>query len=117
MPKLALITGASSGIGAEAARELARLGLRVVLVARDRERLAQTAAAIGPAASFEVCDAASGEAVLEMAQRVRTDLGTPDIVIDCAGLGHWKRIEDPPPAAPGSQRRPAAHTCMFMMSV
>lgn len=98
MHQLALITGASSGIGAEAARELARRGLRVVLVARDRERLAQTAASIGPAASCEVCDASSGEAVLEMAQRMRASLGTPDIVIHCAGLGQWKRIEDTPPS-------------------
>lgn len=98
MQKLVLITGASSGIGAEAARELARLGMRVVLVARDRERLAQTAASIGPAASFEVCDAASGEAVLQLAQRVRSNLGTPDIIINCAGLGQWKRIEDTKPS-------------------
>ena len=98
MSKLALITGASSGIGAETAHELSRLGMRVVLVARDRTRLAAAASSIGPAASLEVCDAASGDAVLALAERVRTKLGTPDIIINCAGLGQWKRIEDTQPS-------------------
>lgn len=98
MSKLALITGASSGIGAEAARELSRLGMRVVLVARDRARLAATASSIGPSASFEICDAASGDAVLDLAERVRAKLGTPDVIINCAGLGQWKRIEDTQPS-------------------
>ncbi|HWS74866.1 MAG TPA: SDR family oxidoreductase [Quisquiliibacterium sp.] len=98
MQKLALITGASSGIGAEAARELARAGMRVVLVARDEGRLAAVADSIGGSASFEVCDASSGEAVLELARRIRRSHGVPDVVVNCAGLGQWKRIEDTDPS-------------------
>lgn len=98
MARLALITGASSGIGAEAARALARRGFRVILVARSKDRLAEVAASIGPAASVEPCDAADGSACLAMAERVRSSHGIPDVIINSAGVGQWKRIEDTTPA-------------------
>jgi len=98
MQKFALVTGASSGIGAEASRELAGLGFQVMLVARNEAKLAELAASIGPMASFEVCDAASGQEVLAMADRIRKSHGIPDVIIHCAGAGRWKRIEDTPPA-------------------
>ncbi len=98
MQKIALITGASSGIGAEASRELAGRGFQVILVARNETKLAEVAASIGTQASVEICDAASGEDVLAMADRVRKNHGIPDVIINCAGAGQWKRIEDTPPA-------------------
>ena len=97
MQKIALITGASSGIGAEAARELAGIGFQVILVARNETNLAEVAASIGPMVSFEACDAASAQEVLAMADRVRKNHGIPDVIINCAGAGQWKRIEDTSP--------------------
>lgn len=97
MQKLALITGASSGIGAEASRELARLGYRVILLARTKAKLVEVASSIGPAASIEICDAGSGQEVLEMANRVRQEYGVPDVIVNSAGLGQWKRIEGTTP--------------------
>ncbi|MFN9747359.1 MAG: SDR family oxidoreductase [Betaproteobacteria bacterium] len=78
MSKLVLITGASSGIGAETARLMASEGWEVVLVARDASRLQGVAKSMGARAHVERCDAADGHAVLSMAARVRTTLGVPD---------------------------------------
>ena len=91
--KLALVTGASSGIGAATARLLAAEGYKVVLIARRREALNAVAADIGAAAVVEACDASDGNAVLAMAERVRNEHGVPNVIINSAGAGKWKRIE------------------------
>jgi short-subunit dehydrogenase len=96
--KIALITGASSGIGADAARHLSARGFRVILVARRRAELERVASGIGSAAAVEVCDAASGEEVLTLAERVRRNYGSPDVLVNCAGAGRWKLIEDTTPS-------------------
>jgi short-subunit dehydrogenase len=98
--KLALITGASSGIGADAARQLARAGYRLILLARRRPELELVAQSIGDNAIVEPCDAASGEQVLAMADRVRRDAGVPDVIVNAAGAGVWKYIELPKRSAP-----------------
>lgn len=95
--RLALITGASSGIGAATARLLAREGYRVVLVGRRRDALDEVAVGIGSGAVVEPCDASDGDAVLAMAERVRK-LGVPDVIVNSAGAGQWKRIEHTSPA-------------------
>lgn len=96
--KLSIITGASSGIGAAAAYQLGADGYKVVLVARSRSKLEEVAAKIGNNAFIEVCDASDGDAVLAMAERVRRDHGVPDVIVNSAGTGEWKLIEDTSPA-------------------
>lgn len=95
--RLAVITGASSGVGAATARALARTGTGVVLVARGAQALHDLTAEIGPAAIPYPCDAADPEAVAEMAKQVLTQHGVPEAVFNCAGAGQWKTLTDTDP--------------------
>lgn len=92
--KLAVVTGASSGIGAATARLLGSQGYRVVLVARGRAKLDELAVEIGDGAVVEALDAGDGEAVLAMAERVLRDFGVPDVIVNSAGAGEWDWIEN-----------------------
>lgn len=91
--KAALITGASSGLGAHFARVLARAGADVALTARRVERLEELAAeleALGVRAlpvAMDVTDPDSVDAALE---RVREELGGVDVLINNAGVSTVK---------------------------
>ena len=97
---VAVVTGASSGIGAATARLLAANGWRVVLVARRAERLEELAGEIRAddgEALAEALDAADGPAVEAMADRVRTAWGPPSLAINSAGAGVWRFLEETAP--------------------
>ncbi|MFT7594740.1 MAG: short-subunit dehydrogenase [Paracoccaceae bacterium] len=96
--KLVLVTGASSGVGAATARDLALKGARVILVARSESRLNTLAADIGDMAIAAPCDAADSTQVAAMATGVLTDFGVPDAIIHCAGAGQWKTVQDTTPS-------------------
>src|SRR5665213_1392934 len=87
--RTAVVTGASSGIGEEIARELVRRGHGVVLVARRAEKLAALAAELGQSgvrAEVLAADLSDRPVRAALLDRV-TDLGlTPDILINNAGL-------------------------------
>jgi NADP-dependent 3-hydroxy acid dehydrogenase YdfG len=69
--KTAVITGASSGIGAATGRRLAEEGFEVVLAARRRDRLEKLAAEIGPRARVVPLDVTSQDSVDALASEVR----------------------------------------------
>lgn len=96
--KTALVTGASSGIGAATARALASAGARVLLVARREDQLNKVAASIGSAAKIYPADLSSATAVAELARRIDSAEGTPDIIVNNAGAGKWKFVEETTPA-------------------
>jgi NADP-dependent 3-hydroxy acid dehydrogenase YdfG len=99
--KLAVVTGASSGIGAATAEALGALGWTVVLVARRAARLAEVAERVrlaGGQPVVEPLDAGDAGAVAAMADRVRRDHGTPGAIVNSAGAGEWRWLEDTPPA-------------------
>lgn len=96
--KTALVTGASSGIGAATAQELAKAGARVILVARRQDQLRKVADSIGDAASVYPTDLSNASAVDSLAERVTSDLGTPDIIVNNAGAGQWKFVDETTPA-------------------
>lgn len=87
--RTAIVTGASSGIGAEIARELVRRGHGVTLVARRAEKLAELADELGAAgvrAEVLAADLSDRATRAELLDRI-TALGlTPDILVNNAGL-------------------------------
>ena len=87
---VALITGASSGIGAAVARQLSGAGLRVVLAARREDTLAALAAELGGAdrAVAVGVDLRDEAAILAMFQTIRSQWGGVDVLVNNAGLGH-----------------------------
>ncbi|MBX3184991.1 MAG: SDR family NAD(P)-dependent oxidoreductase [Polyangiaceae bacterium] len=85
--RVALVTGASSGIGAAVATELAELGMHVVLAARRPERLTELAARLGAGATAAPVDLRDAEAVARLFERIRADHGGVDVLVNSAGLG------------------------------
>jgi gluconate 5-dehydrogenase len=89
--RLALITGSSKGIGLALAKALAEAGARVVLNARDAQRLEHTRAALAQqghevlAAAFDVTNA---ESVEQGVAAVEATAGPIDILVNNAGMQH-----------------------------
>jgi NADP-dependent 3-hydroxy acid dehydrogenase YdfG len=84
--RVAVVTGASSGIGAATARLLAAQGARVALLARRTDRLDALAAELGDAALPVRVDVADPDSVSAGAALVTDALGAADLVVNNAGL-------------------------------
>jgi len=84
--KRAVMTGAASGIGRAIAAELAARGASVVLADLDADRLAEAADAIGPQASWKVCDIADHAQVEALGAAARERMGGCDLVFANAGV-------------------------------
>jgi NADP-dependent 3-hydroxy acid dehydrogenase YdfG len=87
--KVIIITGASSGIGASTARELAAKGAKLVLAARRESRLKELEAelsAIGGRIKYKVTDVASFEQMQALAAYALSEFGNIDVIINNAGV-------------------------------
>jgi short-subunit dehydrogenase len=83
-----LVTGASSGIGREIARQLAGEGTELVAVARDEQRLDELAAEVDVECEVLVADLANVGGVSRVEDRLR-DVSAPiDLLVNNAGFGH-----------------------------
>jgi short-subunit dehydrogenase len=92
MQRLAVITGASSGIGEATARALAKHGWHCVLVARREDRLRALAGEIG--GEVELCDVGDREAVDAMAARVLARHPAVHLVVNNAGIPARQTLVD-----------------------
>src|SRR3954470_8016858 len=84
--KVALVTGASRGLGEGAARELAARGASVMLVARDGAAVAAVAKGIGERAASEFLDVSDYAAVYLLVAPPRARFGGRDILVNNAGV-------------------------------
>jgi NADP-dependent 3-hydroxy acid dehydrogenase YdfG len=84
--RLAVITGASSGIGEATARALVADGHRVALLARRAARIQALASELGEGALAIEADVTDRDSLLAAAERVRSELGRADILINNAGV-------------------------------
>lgn len=84
--KVALVTGANSGLGFDSARLLAGAGARVILACRNPARAEAAAARIGPGAEVVRLDLASLASVAEAAGQVAAATPRLDILVNNAGL-------------------------------
>ncbi|WP_406353581.1 SDR family oxidoreductase [Streptomyces sp. NBC_00658] len=107
--QLVLVTGAGSGIGRATAFAFAEAGARVVAVDRDAEGAARTAEMsrlIGsPEAWAETVDVSDEQAMEKLAEKVATEYGVVDVLVNNAGIGlsgsffdttpeDWKKVLD-----------------------
>ncbi len=83
--RVALVTGASSGIGAATAQRLLERGYRVVAAGRRRERLDALAAKHGPDCAAATLDIADAESVATLPDRLPCGWGPIDTLINNAG--------------------------------
>ncbi len=94
--KVVVVTGAASGIGEALAQQLAARGGRLVLCDVDGTRLQSVLAELklpDDAAIAQVVDVADESAMLTLAQRVATEMGGADVVINNAGVALSSSIE------------------------
>lgn len=99
--RVALVTGASRGIGAATARALGAAGASVALLARDEERLERVAAEIEPPTMVLVADVTEPAACRAAVETTVEQLGGLDVLVNNAGVGgvDYERFEDADPAA------------------
>jgi NADP-dependent 3-hydroxy acid dehydrogenase YdfG len=84
--RVAVVTGASSGIGDATARALAADGHRVALLARRADRIQALADELGDGAITIEADVTDRASVVVAADRVRQELGGADILVNNAGV-------------------------------
>ncbi|WP_166350119.1 SDR family NAD(P)-dependent oxidoreductase [Phytoactinopolyspora limicola] len=96
-PAVALVTGASSGIGAATARTLAAAGYHVVMVARRADVLAGIADGIraaGATASVLAMDLACDEGPERVVAQTVQQVGTPEVLVNCAGVVRYQQVHE-----------------------
>ena len=82
---IAVITGASSGIGEATARALVADGYRVALLARRADRITALADELGARSLAIEADVTDRDSVVAAAERVRAELGAADVLVNNAG--------------------------------
>ena len=84
--RVAVITGASSGIGEATARALHSKGYKVALLARRVDKLNALATELGDGVIAIEADVTDRDSLVKAADRVKTELGGTDVLVNNAGV-------------------------------
>jgi NAD(P)-dependent dehydrogenase (short-subunit alcohol dehydrogenase family) len=90
--KVALVTGASSGLGAETARLLSRQGATVFGIGRDGQRLADVFTGV-ERGGYSSVDVASSQACSDAVEQCVREFGGVDVLVNIAGRHQMRRTE------------------------
>ena len=96
--KVAVVTGASSGIGEAAAKALGKEGMKVALFARGADKIGALAKQIGNDAIAVAGDVGKPEDVKKLFAKVNENFGGVDLLFNNAGLGIFGKFADSDPA-------------------
>ena len=97
--QVAIVTGASAGIGVAVAHALADAGAHVVLAARRAERLEALAEALATQSIAVSCDVSDDVQVDQLVARAIERFGRVDLLVNNAGIGSFAHVVDTDPAA------------------
>ncbi len=96
--RVAVVTGASTGIGRAVAHALGQAGCSLAICARTRGDLEAAASSLretpAPRVLAITCDVSDEEEVAGLAEGVLDELGTPDVLVNNAGVGIFGRFQD-----------------------
>jgi NAD(P)-dependent dehydrogenase (short-subunit alcohol dehydrogenase family) len=92
--RVAVVTGASAGLGQAVANTLVEAGVKVVGLARRGDQLAAWSAASPGETAFVVADLADPGAVAGVAQAVAQPFGAPDILVNAAGINTRQHADE-----------------------
>src|SRR3984957_6784508 len=89
--RIALVTGANQGVGLKVAKELGANGLTVLVGSRNFERGEAAAREIGPGAIALQLDVTDRVSIAEAAERIRTEFGRLDLLINNAAISNTRK--------------------------
>ena len=95
--KIVLITGGASGIGEATAKRFSSLGAGVILLDRNGQGLQRVVGEIqknGSKAHSFALDVGDYQQVVRVTDQIKKDIGVPDVIINCAGGGRWRFLEE-----------------------
>ena len=94
--KTVLITGASQGIGEATAHYFSNNGYKVLLLARNEEKLKKVKAALTGPSEYYVCDISNQEEVTKAAEAITKEEAYLSVIVHNAGIAFFSSFEDTP---------------------